>query len=200
MYKGEVKIKDIYVGTEPIVKVYAGEEFCGFFTLSAYNLIANSDLLIDSNSDGVPDGFAYGDATDKTLVNGIAKFTATARYGHIRNTPPNVFNIVNGNTYYFYAKVKTITAACHMLLGGVGFGVIIVNDGNWHFTSNIFTASSSYSGTFVRINDDSASGWTPIEVDYIGAINITDLVSRGILPSGLSDAQYQTILDNYFNS
>ena len=26
-----------------------------------------------------------------------------------------------------------------------------------------------------------------IEVDYIGAINITDLVSRGILPSGLTN-------------
>ncbi len=78
MYKGETKIKDIYVGTEPIVKVYAGEEFCGFFTLSAYNLVANSDLLIPkaSPNENEPLGFTYSaNVTDVSLSNGIAKFT-----------------------------------------------------------------------------------------------------------------------------
>lgn len=64
MYKGEAKIKDIYLGDVPIFKVYAGEEFCGFFTFSHENLISNSDLLIDSDSNGVPDGFVYTTATD----------------------------------------------------------------------------------------------------------------------------------------
>ena len=50
------------------------------------------------------------------------------------------------------------------------------------------------------IMDNNVSNWTPIEVDYMGAINITDLVSRGILPSGLTNVQYKTILDAYFNS
>ena len=200
LYKGEDKIKDIYLGDVPIFKVYAGEEFCGFFTFSHENLISNSHLIIDSNSDNIPDGFTYADATDISLVNGIAKFTATAQHGCIRQLTPNVFNTVNGNTYYFYSKVKTITADCKMLLSGVGQDTSIVNDGNWQFTSKIFTASSSYSGTGVRINDASASDFTPIEVDYMGAINITDLISRGILPSGLTNSQYKDILDNYFNS
>ena len=79
LYKGEDKIKDIYLGDVPIFKVYAGEEFCGFFTFSRENLISNSDLLIDSNGDGVPNGFYYDNATPISLVNGIAKFTATAK-------------------------------------------------------------------------------------------------------------------------
>ena len=81
LYKGEDKIKDIYLGDVPIFKVYAGEEFCGFFTFSHENLISNSDLLIDSDSNNVPDGFEYADATDISLTNGIAKFTATAKSG-----------------------------------------------------------------------------------------------------------------------
>ena len=49
------------------------------------NLVVNGDLLIDSNSDGIPDGFAYsGNTTNKTLVNGIAKFTATSIYGRLQ--------------------------------------------------------------------------------------------------------------------
>jgi hypothetical protein len=39
------------------------------------------------------------------------------------------------------------------------------------------------------------SDWTPIEVDYMGAINITDLVSRGILPSGLTNNEYKEMID-----
>jgi hypothetical protein len=164
-------------------------------SLESENLISNSDLLIDSNADNIPDGFEYTNATDISLTNGIAKFTATARYGHIRQITPNVFNLVNGNTYYFYSKVKS-TSEPYMLLSGVGVYISIVNDGNWQFTSKIFTASSNYSGTGVRINDDSTSDWTPIEVDYMGAINITDLVYRGILPSGLTNLQYKDMLDN----
>ena len=168
--------------------------------LASENLVANGDLLIDSNSDGVPDGFYYsGNTTDKTLVNGIAKFTATARYGCIRNQSPNVFDVVSGNTYYFYSKVKTATSSCAMLLSGIGQDTSIITDNNWHFTSKIFTASADYTGSAVRINDDSTSDFTPIEVDYVGAINITDLVSRGILPSGLTNTEYKEILDNIFS-
>ena len=67
-----------------------------------------------------------------------------------------------------------------MLLSGVGGDTSIVNDGNWQFTSKTFTASSSYSGTGVMISDNSTSGWTPIEVDYIGAYNITDFINKGV--------------------
>jgi hypothetical protein len=144
------------------------------------NLVVNGDFTLDSDSDGVPDGFKYVNATDISLTNGIAKFTATAQYGCIHPQSPNYFNVVSGNTYYFYSKVKTTAASCSMLLTGIGQDTRIVSNGEWQFTSKIFTASSSYSGTGVRVNDSSPSDWKPIEVDYIGAYNVSDMKLKGI--------------------
>jgi hypothetical protein len=170
--------------------------------LDDYQLVVNGDLTLDSNSDGVPDGFSYINATDISLTNGIAKFTATARYGTLRQLTPNVFNVVNGNTYYFYSKIKSITD-CRMLLNGIGYDTPVVNDGNWQFTSKIFTASSSYSGTGIRINDDSTSDWTPIEVDYVGAFNVSDMKLNGVKNDAgipftlLTNEQIKTQLDKW---
>ena len=191
LYKGEDKIKDIYLGDVPIFKVYAGEEFCGFFTFSHENLISNSDLLIDSDSDNVPDGFVYVDATDISLTNGIAKFTATARYGRIVSS--TLSNNI-GDLVYQFCRAKTNRS--NIALHGLVQGFILPSSNDFIFSS--FVGISIAKGC--NIQDYNTSDWTPIEVDYIGAINITDLVSRGILPSGLTDAQYKTILDNYFNS
>lgn len=197
MYKGETKIKDIYLGTEPIVKVYAGEEFCGFFTLSAYNLVANSDLLIPkaSPNENEPLGFSYSRATDISLTNGIAKFTATANFGRMFRTD---VNIGVGETVYYFARVKTSNNNTRFY-GGNSF-TSVPNTNSFEFISAVKTPLSSTNITLIGVYDNSFSNFTPIEVDYMGAINISDLVSRGILPSGLTDAQYTNILDNYFNS
>ena len=197
LYKGEDKIKDIYLGEVPIFKVYAGEEFCGFFTFSHENLISNSDLLIDSNSDGVPDGFTCYKATANSLVNGIVNFTATAQYGRLDYYNATLFN--DTNTYYCYARVKSDKNTTG-LLGANDSGGYAYHSGSgeYEIISKVYVASST--AHYIRVISIASSNWTPIEVDYIGAINITDLVSRGILPSGLTNAQYKEILDNYFNS
>ena len=193
MYKGETKIKDIYVGTEPIVKVYAGEEFCGFFTLSAYNIVANSDLLLDSNSDAVPDNFSLAGATAQSLVNGVFTGIATVQFGRIQQYI--TYDI--GDTIYYFSNVKADSNSVKL---SNNYYIIASHSGSnsFEFLSGIKTMSNEIK--IISVRDDRASGWTPVEVDYIGAINITDLVSRGILPSGLTNAQYKTILDNYFNS
>ena len=193
MYKGEAKIKDIYLGDVPIFKVYAGEEFCGFFTFSHENLISNSDLLIDSDSDGVPDGFLYyGGTTDISLSNGIAKFTVTARNGRFYCN----YTALTAK-YYVFARYKADSNLVRLRFSAGTF-VSHSGSGNFEFISMVNDVSSGTSN--IEINDYRNSDWTPIEVDYMGAINITDLVSRGILPSGLTDSQYKDILDNYFNS
>ena len=191
LYKGEDKIKDIYLGDVPIFKVYAGEEFCGFFTFSHENLIENSDLLIDSDGNGVPDGLTYADATDISLTNGIAKFTATATIGGLSST---LSSISFGDLFYQFCRVKTNRSK--IVLGGLIQAFSLPSSNDFIFSS--FVGISV--GQRCNINDTNTSNWTPIEVDYIGAINITDLVSRGILPSGLTNSEYQDILDNYFNS
>ena len=195
LYKGEDKLKDIHLGDVPIFKVYAGEEFCGFFTFSHENLVENSDLLIDSDSDGVPDGFTLRYATDISLTNGIAKFTATAKYGAI--SPSSRANFNSSDTFYSYANFKSDSNLVQIPTP-IGANARHSGSGDFEFHSTIGVYSNLY--LIGQIYDDRSTDWTPIEVDSIGAINITDLVSRGILPSGLTDAQYKTILDNYFNS
>ena len=163
--------------------------------LASENLISNSDLLIDSDGNGVPDGFAYNTATDKTLVNGIAKFTATAQWGAL-NKP---ITLPSNEVYYYFARVKSDSNK--VVLTGVqnipSSNKYHTGSGNFEFLSNIQTSNGGFN--CVQVSDYRISGFTPIEVDYIGAINITDLVSRGILPSGLTNLQYKEMLDNIFS-
>lgn len=198
MYKGETKIKDIYVGTEPIVKVYAGEEFCGFFTLSAYNLVANSDLLIPqaSPNENQPLGFYFQKANNISLSNGICSFTSTDIWGTIGSA---TYSFTVGHKIYYYGRFKSDNKGYIIGPANIAGSLVYHNaSGDFQFISNITTADGIFNS--VSVGDGTTGGGKTIEVDYIGAINITDLVSRGILPSGLTDAGYKTILDNYFNS
>ena len=110
---------------------------------------------------------------------------------------PTLFD--NNDTYYCYARVKSDKNTTG-LLGANDSGGYAYHSGSgeYEIISKVYVASST--AHYIRVISIASSNWTPIEVDYIGAINITDLVSRGILPSGLTNAQYKEILDNYFNS
>ena len=155
-------------------------------------LVANSDLLIDDNSDGVPDGFSYNaNTTDISLTNGIAKFTATARYGGFSS--PLVVTI--GVEYYVFANIKVSSTPD---IVGLNTPLPTRHSGsdNFELISNVFTATDNRR---ISVLDIRTSGFTPIEVDYMGAINITDLVSRGLLPGDLSDLEYKTLLDSILN-
>lgn len=201
MYKGETKIKDIYVGTEPIVKVYAGEEFCGFFTLSAYNLVANSDLLIDSNSNGIPDGFSLSaSTTNKVLANGEMSFTTNAAFQSFAMNPS--LTSVAGQKAYCGAYIKSDKNKIRLITanGGGSFSLQYHSGSNeYEYLSYIATATSTTHPFYIE-EAEATNPASNVSVDFMVYINITDLVSRGILPSGLTDAQYKTILDNYFNS
>jgi len=145
-------------------------------------LVANSDLLIDDNADNIPDGFSYSNATDISLTNGIATFTASAKYGQIRPANSSIFNTLD--IYYSYANFKSDSNLVGVATS-TGSRVSHSGSGNFEFHSTIGVFSNV--SLIGNINDSRTSDWTPIEVDYIGAINITDLVSRGLLPGGLSD-------------
>ena len=67
--------------------------------------------------------------------------------------------------------------------------------GDAHSGSGQFEDSIVVTITAIRYSIyDTHNSVTPIEVDYI-AINITDLVSRGILPSGLTNNEYKEMID-----
>lgn len=154
-------------------------------------LVANSDLLIDDNSNSVPDGFTYNTATDISLTNGVAKFTATAKFAKIAPSSRSNFN--SSDTFYSYANFKSdsnLVALAKYDSGTVKHS----GSGNFEFHSTIGVFSNVY--LIGQVADHRASGWTPIEVDYIGAINISDLVSRGMLPGGLTNNEYKTLIDD----
>ena len=194
IYHNNKKIVKIYHGNIPITRSYHGGILIyKEFNILDYNLLTNSDLLIDSNSDGVPDGFAYSVATtDKTLVNGIAKFTATAKDGNFYKSNTNT-NII-GNKYYHYAKVKASNSNVRLYVLNPSTSDYHSGSGSFEYLSLITEPTTINDNIFIL--DNNLSNWTPIEVDYVGAINITDLVSRGILPSGLTNEQYKTLLDS----
>jgi len=104
-------------------------------SLESENLISNSDLLIDSNSDGIPDGFSYNsNTTDKTLVNGIAKFTATAAYSGLYK---GLSNQTIGDIHYHYARIKTDALAGKVILGGYGGTAENILSNDFQFISRI---------------------------------------------------------------
>ncbi|MFA5720037.1 MAG: hypothetical protein WC939_03150, partial [Acholeplasmataceae bacterium] len=160
-------------------------------SLDSENLVVNGDLLIDSNSDGIPDGFSYTNATNETLSGGIAKFTATEQYARILlSNPTNIFN--SNDVFYNFARFKSSRTNV-TISTPIGTGISHSGSGNFEFLSTCGKFVNIY--TIAQVTDRNTSDWTEIEVDYIGAFNVTDLVSRGILPSGLSDDEYKEMID-----
>lgn len=174
--------------------------------LQQSQLVANSDLLIPkaSPNENEPLGFVYRDgATDITLVNGIATFTATAQYGRIQSTL--TYNV--GDTIYYYANVKSNKDLVNL---SNNYRAIAYHSGsnNFEFLSGIDTMIEAIK--VVSIRDVRTSDWTPIEVDYIGAINLTAVFGDNIPDKEvlddfiLSGERFlftdETTSDNWFNS
>lgn len=158
-------------------------------SLASENLITNSDLLIDSNADNIPDGFTTQEMiTVNSLIDGIWSFSTEGGFRGLRYT---ISNLPIGS--YIFARYKA--SSSFMRFSGSSTDYIMHSGNNqFEFVSKITTQNTN----FIYILDQRSASSEPIttEVDYIGAINIPDLVSRGILPSGLSNAQYKTMLDN----
>lgn len=161
-------------------------------------LVANSDLLIPkaSPNENVPLGFQYKERpTDITLTNGIATFTATAQFGRIQYD----LTYPDSSLIYYFASVKTSS-----------LNVSVSNNyasSSYHSGNNVYQLLSfvyknnpaTQPFKVASVRDVTTSGFVPIEVDYMGAINITDLVSRGMLPSGLTDNEYKSLIDSIIN-
>ena len=145
------------------------------------NLVSNSDLLIDSNSDGVPDGFTYANATDITLINGIAKYTATAPNGRLFHR----INNNSGDIIYAFANFKvtfTYHAYANVRLEFDDEVSIHSGSGQFEYLSMIKTTTLSNRVVIVSDARTGATGheFSPIEIDYIGAINITEFKDKGV--------------------
>lgn len=140
------------------------------------NLVINGDLTLDNNSDSVPDGFSLtGTRSNQTYTNGIMKFTTTsAEAGLVKNNIPTTAN----DKWYAFAYIKTSGSS---YIDGFNSYVYISNTlyNQWTLLSKVSTSNTqanNYIGIYALQN-------RTIEIDYIGAINLTATFGAGNEPS-----------------
>lgn len=145
------------------------------------NLVSNGDLLIAkaSPNENQPLGFTYFSATNITLSDGIATFTANAQFGRISSISSTNYL---SNKLYLFSRFKSNSANVNLTFGQ-GITVFHLGDNNYHLVSMV--NDISVSSRFLQVSDYRTSAWTPIEIDYIGAINLTAIFGVGNEPTKL---------------
>ena len=152
------------------------------------NLIPNSDL---SQANTFWSEWKSGGIPTITWHDGkVTLATPDGSYG-VGITKDNFLTV--GDKYYI--RLDTIIRKGDIILPCFNPALKITTSGTHSITSNAISVLLQISR-----RSGSSSDEHDFDLDNIFLFNITDLVSRGILPSGLTNAQYKDILDNYFNS
>jgi hypothetical protein len=137
------------------------------------NVVSNSDLRTDTDTDNIPDGFALqGNPTINSLVGGVWNLSSTGGFRGVKTSTA----LLNADTaYYLYARIKTANNAIR----------IQPEVNSFHSGSNTFELLSGvYFGasTTFYVLDKRADGSASItwEVDTMGAYNITEFKNKGV--------------------
>ena len=168
-------------------------------SLDSENIVVNPDF-----SDGTTGWIA--EQSSISVSNGVLTITplGTANYaGSLQ-----VINWDAGEKFYNKVRIRATTPN----IGYIDFTVsaggnkpylpMIYNpvQNQWYEVSGIYTPNVK--ATQLKINGGKKTTITSeqfvderMEIDYVMAYNITDLVTRGILPSGLTNNEYKEMLD-----
>lgn len=152
----------------------SGEDFIN--KVNETNLVSNGDLNIDTNDDNIPDGFALSFANANSLVDGIFTFAAMQQYSNFR-FPNNDLSTID-DTYYIYSRFKSPSSKVRLLTTNP-------TNSSYHSGSNTYeyhsylTKKTSINNA-IYIEDSRISDFTPISVDFIGAYNVTDMITKGV--------------------
>ena len=143
----------------------------GVGSAAATQIIQNGNMLADSNSDGVPDGFTLSNANAVSLANGEFTFKATAQYGSCSYgtalTPGHRY-FVRANVLAYSPKVKLqVTKGSGQYLNAYHPG-----DGAYHTLDFAVDIPSGFSSATVYVQDESASGWSNISVKDFRAVDM----------------------------
>ena len=148
--------------------------------LQASQLVVNSDLTLDSDNNDIPDGFVYFEATNISLTNGIAKFTPLGGAPSGRLSYGSGIVLPTGTAIYTFVKLKTTDTLVRFISENSSIGqAIVIADGQMNFNSFVGSMNNS-NGLYLRFWSLKTSDWTPIEVDYMGAINLTAVFGNDI--------------------
>ena len=151
--------------------------------LTAENLVVNGDFRNGTT------GWTSVNVSELAAANGIASFTATARYGRI----VRAYSAPIGSIMYMRARVKgsaniyvgTQSGARATRLKGTGSFEVISQ------RQEINTSSPS-----LTIQDGSTSGWSKVDVDFGFVINLTATFGAGNEPTV---EQCDIIFSDYFD-
>jgi len=149
------------------------------------NLVTNGDFSLDSDSDGLADGFSKGGSATytPTLSNGIQKITATSN-GSLLLLKSQV--LLQNDVYYFstgYERSFT-TSYAHVL--GIRYAsdytpVISISSNGSGISSSLFTPTTSntaqlYIGTVAAMNSGdyfTASNLCIVSLSFLSLSNLT---------------------------
>jgi len=163
----------------PKVITYASANAENYFpTLEIDNLVENGDFSLDSDSDGLADGYLFYNMTP-TFITNTQSFIATAQFGYLYNRVP----LTPNNVYYYYTRFNASTSNVYFVAGDDFYYTNIIarhSDVYQYETfSGLYTAPSqvNQSQSYIGIRDASPNGWNNVDISYLIAINITSFNS-----------------------
>jgi hypothetical protein len=162
------------------------------------NLITDSNFSLDSNSDGLADGWSLAGVASKSLNNNIQTYMPNAQYSILQNTAQPTY--INDHIYYTTAYVDTDTTSVFLYIyqGSGGSWV-----GSSHSTTSGFQRLSvktnivNNTNSYIYIQDNRTGGFTQIQVKQWITIDLTAAFGTGNEPN---QASMDSITNNYPNN
>jgi hypothetical protein len=136
-----------------------------------YNRITNGNFAIDSNSDGLADGFKVGGGTAISCTNNTQTFIVTIRYGNLNY----MGTLYSGHKYFVTANVKASTTNVYVRCNAGGTLLISSShpgDGNYHVLYVTMLTVADVTNLPCTIMDFNSSGWSNISVKNFMAIDM----------------------------
>lgn len=137
---------------------------------------------VDSNADGLADGwFAYGVAS-KSLTDNIQTFTANTQYGRLEI--PSITCKLN-DVFYFCMWVKASYTQVYAQIGDNPQypTTLYTNVGNWQFVSCRYVKIVDDTSVTFYIADSRPSGWLPAYIKQATILNLTKDLGTGNEPT-----------------
>ena len=136
----------------------------------------------------------YSGGAQFSVNNNVATILANNQYQGVRQYL-NPYKFVANHKYFLIAQIKLTTATTQVVLqansGSTNAFISTTATTNWQILGQIFSFSTIDSGdysNFILIQDNRASGWDNIDVDFVELINLTDKFGAGNEPRTVETA------------
>jgi type IV pilus assembly protein PilA len=164
----------------------------------AFTLV-NEELVDVSPVNSIADGWTIAGSSNISfdLVDKAQVFTPTVQYGSLNYNFLSKPGWAIGDVIYAYGMLKVSSTSVYFYINDQinQFGSFHKGDGNYQFMSarlQVAPRTPDRTSISVKIQDNKASGWTPISMQRIVVINLTTLYGAGNEPS-------QAIMDVLIN-